>query len=92
MTEMDLLLKSIDKLDENELEQLQQYIALCQRKLHPPSTKHYYSVRELLKLPIEERNRILEAAAAEADAEYRSNPDLTAFEAFGEDDLYDETP
>ena len=34
------------------------------------------------------RDAILEAAAALAEEEYRSNPELTAFDAFGEDDLY----
>jgi hypothetical protein len=30
----------------------------------------------------------MEAAAALAEEEYRNNPELTAFEAFGKDDLY----
>jgi hypothetical protein len=30
----------------------------------------------------------MEAAAALGDEEYRNNPELTAFEAFGKDDLY----
>ena len=47
---------------------------------------------ELLKLPREERDRILAAAAEDAADEYRTNPDLTELEAFGEDDLYDEYP
>ncbi|HTU20825.1 MAG TPA: hypothetical protein VMG10_22420 [Gemmataceae bacterium] len=47
-----------------------------------------WTAAELLKLPMEERNAILEAAAALAEEEYRTNPELTAFEAFGKDDLY----
>lgn len=43
---------------------------------------------ELRKLPAAERDAILEAAAILAEAEYRSNPELTTFEAFGKDDLY----
>jgi hypothetical protein len=39
-------------------------------------------------MPPEERDAILEAAAALAEKEYRNNPELTAFEAFGKDDLY----
>lgn len=47
---------------------------------------------ELLKLPREERDRILAVAAEDAADEYRTNPELTDFEAFGEDDLYDDYP
>jgi hypothetical protein len=36
------------------------------------------------------RRRILALAAARAEALYRSDPDLTDFEAFGEEDLYDD--
>ena len=48
---------------------------------------------ELLKLPRAERAKVLATAAASAEKEYRSNPDLTDFNAFGEDDLHveDET-
>lgn len=55
------------------------------------STKKRWTAGELLKLPLEERNAILEAAAAVAEKEYRTNPELTAFEAFGKDDLYGES-
>jgi hypothetical protein len=47
---------------------------------------------ELLKLPREQRSKILKEMAAETtnDPEYIRS--LTDFEAFGEADLYDETP
>lgn len=51
-----------------------------------------YTALELMKLPLAERHRILEEAAEEAAEEYRTNPDLTEFDAFGEDDLYDDHP
>lgn len=54
--------------------------------------KRRLSARELLQLPLEERNRILEAQAAKAEAFYRNDPELTAFEAFDTEDLYDEYP
>ena len=44
-----------------------------------------WTASELRKLPAHERDAILEAAAALAEAEYRNNPDLTAFEAFGKE-------
>jgi len=44
-----------------------------------------------LRLPREERVRILADSAARAEKEYRTNADLTDFEAFEEDDLYVES-
>ena len=49
------------------------------------------SVSELRKLPLKERNAILEAQAAVAEPIYRQDPRLTDFEAFGEDDLHGES-
>ena len=54
----------------------------------PGSTNRKWTAAELRKLPAEERDAILEAAATLAEEEYRNNPELTAFEAFGKDDLY----
>ena len=56
-------------------------------KLLNPNGKAW-TVTELRKLPPHERDAILEAAAALAAAEYRTNVALTAFEAFGEGDLH----
>lgn len=50
------------------------------------------SARALMRLPREDRDRVLAAAAAEAEVEYRTDHDLTDFAAFGEDDYYDATP
>jgi len=50
-----------------------------------------YTALELMKLPREERRRILEQAAIDAREEYVKNTSLTGFEAFGDTDLYDET-
>ena len=47
-----------------------------------------WTAHELRKLPAHERDRILEAAANDAEGEYRTNRDLTGFEAFGKDDLH----
>jgi hypothetical protein len=51
----------------------------------------YWTAVELRKLPYHERDAILKAAAALAEEDYRKNPELTAFEAFGKDDLYGES-
>lgn len=46
---------------------------------------------ELRKLSPELRDAILEAAAIRAEEDYRNDPNLTAFEAYGKDDLYGES-
>jgi hypothetical protein len=53
----------------------------------PASTNRRWTAAELRKLPPKERDAILEAAATLAEEEYRNDPELTAFEAFGKDDL-----
>jgi hypothetical protein len=52
------------------------------------ATGRRWTAAELRKLPPAERDAIMEAAAALAEEEYRNNPELTAFEAFGKDDLH----
>jgi len=49
------------------------------------------SASELRKLPLQERNAILEAQAALAEPIYREDPQMTDFEAFGENDLHGES-
>jgi len=49
------------------------------------------SPREVRRLPPLERDVLLRAAASQADAEYRTNVELTAFEAYGKDDLHGES-
>ena len=55
------------------------------------TTPKRWTVGELRKLPPNERDTILAAAAALAEQEYRTNRELTAFEAFGKDDLHSES-
>ncbi len=52
------------------------------------NTPKRWTASELRKLPPDQRAAILEAAAAVAEQEYRDTPELTAFEAFGNDDLF----
>jgi len=51
-----------------------------------------YSARDLMKLSVADRQRILREICEEASEVCSSDRTLTAFEAFGEHDLYDETP
>ena len=63
--------------------------------LQPPKNgrrKKRWTAKELLKLPLEQRTPILEKMAAEAEHEYRTNPELTATVNCGLEDLYDEYP
>ncbi len=50
------------------------------------SSARRWTATELRKVSQEQRDAIMEAAAALAEGEYRSNAELTAFEAFGKDD------
>jgi hypothetical protein len=52
------------------------------------SSGRRWSAAELRRLPAAQRDAILEAAAALAEEDYRKDPQLTAFGAFGQDDLY----
>jgi hypothetical protein len=55
------------------------------------SSSRRWTATELRKLPPDQRDAVLEAAAALAEDDYRNDPQLTAFEAFGKDDLYGES-
>jgi hypothetical protein len=44
-----------------------------------------WTAKELRVLPPAERDAILAAAAAAAEYDYRTDPELTAFDAFDED-------
>jgi hypothetical protein len=53
-----------------------------------PSVSKRWTAAELRQLPPEQRDAILAEQAALMEEEYRTNLELTAFDAFGEDDLY----
>jgi hypothetical protein len=53
-----------------------------------PAPAKHWTAAQLRKLPPEQRDAILAEAAARAEADYRNDPELTAFEAFGKDDLH----
>ena len=53
---------------------------------------HRWTASELRKLPREQRDAIMEASAALAEGDYRNDTALTAFEAFGKDDLHGDRP
>lgn len=55
------------------------------------ATTRRWTASELRKLPPAQRDAILEAAAALAEEDYRNDKELTAFEAFGRDEIYGES-
>lgn len=55
---------------------------------NPVPLAQRWTAVELRKLSPEQRDAIMEAAAALAEEEYHINAELTAFEAFGKDDLH----
>jgi hypothetical protein len=63
----------------------------CDMISKSPAADERLTATELRKLPTVERDAVLAAAAALAENEYRTNPRLSDFEAFGEDDLHGES-
>ena len=53
-----------------------------------PSLEHAWTAAELRRLPPEQRDAILADAAARAAEDYAHDPELTAFDAFGPEDLH----
>ena len=59
--------------------------------MNTPSTttlRKRWTAAELMKLPPDQRDAIVEQAADRAQADYHGDPELTGFEAFGTKDLY----
>lgn len=54
----------------------------------PAAGPRRWTAKELRALPADQRDAILAAAAVQAAEDYRKDPALTAFEAFGEGDLH----
>ena len=54
----------------------------------PGAPARCWTATELRKLPPAERDAILAEQAAALEADYRNDPELTAFDAFGDEDLY----
>jgi acyl-CoA reductase-like NAD-dependent aldehyde dehydrogenase len=52
------------------------------------TTTKRWTAAELRRLPAHERDAILKQAAALAEKDYGEDAGLTAFEAFGKDDLH----
>ena len=73
----------LEKVRRLEAAQKQRVLAFVEQIATP---KQHYTARELMRLPIEERNAILQAQLAQA-----ADEDFETFEACSEEDL-DDTP
>ncbi|HTU16870.1 MAG TPA: hypothetical protein VMG10_02310 [Gemmataceae bacterium] len=60
------------------------------RPAAPPDTSVGSSPSELRKMPREQRQAILAAAAEMAEEDYRSDKELTGFDAFSEEERNDD--
>jgi hypothetical protein len=85
------ILDALHRIPRENWERVLEFLRDLEPKGHPPSEaaepKHW-TATELLAMPPDQRDAILEAAAAMAESDYRNDPELTDFEAFGPDDLY----
>ena len=59
------------------------------RTVRPPKQK--WTAEQVRKLPADKRDAILRTAAKLAERDYRCDPELSAFDAFGKDDLHGES-
>lgn len=69
MSTTDLVIEKAKTLTEEEAEAVLTYIARLPRG-------RCWTAQELMRLPLQERSRILEAQIDEAAEHYRNNPDL----------------
>jgi hypothetical protein len=72
-------------------EEAEQFCPGCAQEMEGPHRKRptlYLSAAEVMKLPKQDRDRILAEAGIQAEKEYRADPALTDFDAFGDEEFY----
>ncbi len=69
-------------------EQASRLVNQYRRDPHFTQGVTWWSAGEIGRLPVDQRDILLEASAIVAADAYHTDPELTAFDAFGEDDLY----
>ena len=77
------LLELINRLDDDKQKQVLEFVRSIEKPA--PTASKTYSRRELMRLPLAERNRIVAAELARS-----LDDDVELFEAFGEADFDDE--
>jgi hypothetical protein len=81
----DELIEKIRRLDVEKQQRVLQYVETIEDFEQPASTERkYYSARELIKMPLEERNRLVSEALARSQ-----DQDIEVLEAFDDLDFDD---
>ena len=81
----DELIEKIRRMDLKQQQRVLEFVETIENPKQPTSTQQkYYSARELMKLPLEERNRLVSEALQSSWDE-----DFEIFEAYDEDDFDD---
>lgn len=87
----DSILDALHRVPRESWNQVLEFLRILEPKVNSPSDSaepKHWTATELLALPPAQRDAILAAQAALVEFDYRNDPELTAFEAFGPDDLY----
>jgi hypothetical protein len=85
------ILDALHKVPRESWNQVLEFLRVLEPKGVPASESaepKHWTATELLAMPPAQRDAILAAQAALVESDYRNDPELTAFEAFGPDDLY----
>jgi hypothetical protein len=69
-------------------EQAARLVARYRRDPHFTGGVTWWRAGQIGRLPVDQRDIVLDASATVAAEEYQTNLELTAFDAFGEDDLH----
>jgi hypothetical protein len=76
------IIEKVKRLDEAQKQRVLDFVSELET---PPAEERHYTLQELMKLPYEERNRIMIAAMQSSQ-----NEDFEIFEADGEEDFDDD--
>src|SRR5262245_53941681 len=85
------ILDALHRVPRESWNQVLEFLRELDPKGNPSSEAagpRHWTATELLAMSPAQRDAILAAQAALAESDYRNDPELTAFEAFGPDDLF----
>lgn len=82
------ILEAVRQTPSERWDEVLAFVTNLRTTVAPKTQPAQWTAAELLNLPLAERERILTDQAALAEADYASDPELIAFDAYGEDDLH----
>jgi|MudIll2142460700_1097286.scaffolds.fasta_scaffold3186750_1 hypothetical protein len=82
------ILEAVRQTPTERWDEVLAFVTNLRAPVAPKTPPPQWTAAELLKLPLAERETILTEQAARAEGDYASDPELTAFDAYGEDDLH----